>query len=101
MPGTMHHLDRYYSLETTPSPQSVPPQHVVSGYYPELEDDAFHSDEEIQKVRVGLCSLQVCARPHSFPMERRQRGMSNIYGATMSTIVITCVHDIIPLEFDN
>lgn len=38
------HIDRYYSIEGTPSPQSVV-------YYPELDDEAFQSDEEIQKVR--------------------------------------------------
>ena len=42
--------DHYYAFETTPSPQSIPS--VQTPYYPELEDDAaFHSDEEIQKVR--------------------------------------------------
>lgn len=39
------HVERYYSMDGTPSPQSVP--HV---YYPELDEEAFQSDEEIQKV---------------------------------------------------
>lgn len=46
--------DAYY-FETTPSPASVH-QHSpsVAEYYPEFEDDAFQSDEEIQKVRFVL-----------------------------------------------
>lgn len=45
------HLERYYSMEMTPSPPSVPQQHVVPDYYRELDDDAFHSDAEIQKTQ--------------------------------------------------
>lgn len=47
----MPHADRYYSLEGTPSPPSVPQQNV---YY---DDDAFHSDEEIQKVIDKITKL--------------------------------------------
>ena len=47
------HLERYYSMEMTPSPPSVPQQHVVPDYYRELDDDAFHSDAEIQKVGLN------------------------------------------------
>ncbi len=43
------HVDRYYSMEGTPSPPSSVP-HVVPEFYTEFEDDAFHSDEELQKV---------------------------------------------------
>ena len=48
-----HHIDRYYSMEGTPSPpSSVHQHHVVPEYYAEFEDDAFHSDEELQKVSI-------------------------------------------------
>ena len=54
------HLDRYYSsMEGTPSPPSSVPQHVVPEYYQEFEDDAFHSDEELQKVS-SVAIIVVC-----------------------------------------
>lgn len=49
---------RYYSLGGTPSPP--PPDSVASGYYPELDEDAFHSDEEIQKVIGNTLCVCVC-----------------------------------------
>lgn len=60
------HLDRYYSMEATPSPPSSLQHHVVPEYYHELEDDAFHSDEELQKVSIiynyswSICVFWYC-----------------------------------------
>ena len=62
--------DRFYKFGSPSPPHAVRVEcrQPIPQYRPDLEDSGFHSDEEIQKVRIRLHSVVVLSSRHLVEM---------------------------------